>query len=68
MDALVYGSHWLSASPILDEVNRRLAGCDGPERWNPFRDVEISYKSWVPLARLRGAALEFWQCLSMSFH
>ena len=40
MNDLVYGHRWLDATPILDEVNRLLAGCDSPERWNSYRDAD----------------------------
>ena len=46
MEELVYRNHFLNSSAILDEINRLLAGCDGPERWNPFRDME-SLVSWA---------------------
>ena len=39
MNDLVYGRNWLDSNGILEEVNRLLAGCDGPERWNPYRDA-----------------------------
>ena len=40
MNDLVYGRNWLDSNGILEEVNRLLAGCDGPERWNPYRDAD----------------------------